>query len=634
MSWIWVDDKNRENDWVCFVKDYYVSYLVEKVSLKISTDTKYWLYINDNLVIFEGGIKRGPGFKQTYYDVVDITKYIIKGYNRIGILVWYFGKCGFSHCSSGHGGLFVKSDNNIVSIETDNSWYAIRHPAFIDDDPNDIKPNFRLAEPNIYYDASKEIGEWWKRDYDVSSWNTAISVNADYFGDLVERGIPFWKDYGITSYLNSDEYIGRRLDSDTVIEMKLPYNLQLTPVFEIEAEGGRRVDVFTDTYNTYVDTEKNNKLIYYTKEGIQRFESFGWINGEKVYYTFPKNTVIHSLQYRETGYKTEFVKEFRCKDAFFNKLFEKSRRTLYITMRDTFMDCPDRERVQWWGDVTIEMQMLFHCLDDNALLLYEKGVRSMANWAEHFGTMMTVVPSGTQQFELPMQNLAGIYGFYFYYERTGKTDFLKIAYPMSRDYILSYNIKDNMVEHKKGSWDWADWGNNADVSVMENAWYILALDSCIGMAETLELTDDVCIYQRLKSAIKDNFYNKFWKGNGFYYNTENGEPDDRANALAFLAGLVKDDDKDIIHNILVSTFNSSPYMEKYVLDALCKMGYLKDALKRIKYRYKDMVYDEGSTLWEYWNKDGTKNHAWSGGPLIIFKEYEKEILELIEAEEI
>ncbi|MFR7465122.1 MAG: hypothetical protein ACLUVG_09725 [Phocaeicola vulgatus] len=30
-------------------------------------------------------------------------------------------------------------------------------------------------------------------------------------------------------------------------------------------------------------------------------------------------------------------------------MWEKSQRTLYITMRDTYMDCPDRERAQWWG---------------------------------------------------------------------------------------------------------------------------------------------------------------------------------------------------------------------------------------------------------------------------------------------
>lgn len=62
-------------------------------------------------------------------------------------------------------------------------------------------------------------------------------------------------------------------------------------------------------------------------------------------------------------------------------------------------------------------------------------------------------------------------------------------------------------------------------------------------------------------------------------------------------------------------------MEKYVLDAFCEMGFIDDAIKRIKKRYKDMVQYDYSTLWEYWNKDGTLNHAWSGGPLITMSKY-------------
>lgn len=81
--------------------------------------------------------------------------------------------------------------------------------------------------------------------------------------------------------------------------------------------------------------------------------------------------------------------------------------------------------------------------------------------------------------------------------------------------------------------------------------------------------------------------------------------------------------------IFETTYYASPYMEKYVLDAICEMGYLKEALERIKIRYQEMVEDTGTTLWEYWNKDGTRNHAWSGGPLIIFKKYEKQVKELV-----
>ena len=63
-------------------------------------------------------------------------------------------------------------------------------------------------------------------------------------------------------------------------------------------------------------------------------------------------------------------------------------------------------------------------------------------------------------------------------------------------------------------------------------------------------------------------------------------------------------------------------MEYYVLEALCKMGEYEEAYDRIRDRYSDMVNEDYSTLWEFWDSwRGTKNHAWSGGPLVIMSKH-------------
>ena len=63
-------------------------------------------------------------------------------------------------------------------------------------------------------------------------------------------------------------------------------------------------------------------------------------------------------------------------------------------------------------------------------------------------------------------------------------------------------------------------------------------------------------------------------------------------------------------------------MEYYVLEALCKMGEYDSARDRIKDRYEGMVNEDYSTLWEFWNSwQGTMNHAWSGGPLVIMSKH-------------
>ena len=65
-------------------------------------------------------------------------------------------------------------------------------------------------------------------------------------------------------------------------------------------------------------------------------------------------------------------------------------------------------------------------------------------------------------------------------------------------------------------------------------------------------------------------------------------------------------------------------MEAYILEALMKLEETEEVQKRIKTRYQIMVDNIGysSTLWEYWEKgQGSRNHPWSGGPLLIMSKY-------------
>ena len=105
-KWIAPSDANHPNTWMTFRKDIILPKRPEKAVAQIAVDSKYWLWINGQLAVFEGGVKRGPTPKDTYYDEVDLAPFLQKGKNQIAILVWYFGKEGFSHKSSGQAGLF------------------------------------------------------------------------------------------------------------------------------------------------------------------------------------------------------------------------------------------------------------------------------------------------------------------------------------------------------------------------------------------------------------------------------------------------------------------------------------------------------------------------------------------------
>ena len=614
-NYIWdASDGREENVWMCFRKTVELSEVPASLTAFLSADSKYWLYINGKTAVFEGGVKRGPTPDGSYFDAVEIAPFLNSGKNVICALVWYWGKDkSFSNTGSGKAGFLFEAGK----IRSDSSWKVCRNTAY-QKDPGLRQPNYRLPESNIYYDAREEIGDWLSADYDDSSWEYAKENGTGGcapWGTLFPRGIPLLKDYGLRDYENAGDYKDCVMQSRKSITLDIPYNAQCTPYLKIEAAAGKKIKIRTE--NTKLGSVRDT---YITRDGVQSFEALGWFNGEHITYEIPAGVRILELKYRETGYDTAFSGLFRCSDEALNTLWQKSMRTLYVTMRDNYMDCPDRERAQWWGDVTNEMAMTMYALDANACLLYQKGVASMLGHIDpETNVLQTVVPTSRDYYELPAQQLAGVCGFWTYYLYTGDRDFLASVYDAAVRYVGLWTIgENNLVDHRGGSWDWMDWGSREDVAAMENAWYYYALSCIRNMADVLgKETDDFSArMERIRTG-----YASFWTENG-YKSSSVLKPDDRANALAVLSGLADEDKFDVITKVLTKTKNASPYMEYYVLEALCRMERYDAAKQRMLQRYGNMIRADYSTLWEHWKKIlGTLNHAWSGGPLVILSKY-------------
>ena len=620
-KWIWDKQNSAEkNVWMCFNKKVSFEKVPEELIAYISADSKYWLYINGETVVFEGSVKRGPDENSGYYDSIDIASYLKEGENSICALVWFWdNETSYSYCSSGQGGFLFEAINDGISIISDKSWKVKRNSAYVDSAL--YPPNYRLPEYSIYFDARKDIGNWMNEAYDVSSWENATEYavgGEGAYGKLYPRGIPFLMDYGLKNYENSKDYENYTVNKlfGEKITVDIPYNAQLTPCLKITAPAGKKIRITTE--NTLIGAVS---ATYITKEGEQEFEALGWFNGEHITYKIPRGVTVVSLMYRETGYDSSFCGDFKCDDEFLNSLWQKSLRTLYVTMRDNFMDCPDRERAQWWGDVTSEMIMTMYSMDSNSYLLYQKGVQAMLSHVDNTKVLQTVVPISGDYFELPVQQLAGIVGFLTYYEYTGDKAFIEKVYDASLNYLKLWEIgENNLVIHRSGSWDWADWGKKADMTAIENAWVYYALSATEKMAELLGKDEDISFITGRKDTIAKG-YKTLWTEGGFK-SKDAKKPDDRANALAVLSSLAEKEQYNTITNVLTTAKNSSPYMEYYVLEALCKMGKYEAAKDRIKDRYEGMMSEDYSTLWEFWDSwRGTKNHAWSGGPLVIMSKY-------------
>jgi alpha-L-rhamnosidase len=346
------------------------------------------------------------------------------------------------------------------------------------------------------------------------------------------------------------------------------------------------------------------------------------MNGHSVIYTIPSGVTVKALKYRETDYNTDFSGSFACNDNYFNTLWTKSQRTLYINMRDTYMDCPDRERAQWWGDAIIEIGQAFYALDRKSDLLSKKAISNLVKWQRTDSTLYSPLFDK----ELPLQMLASVgqFGFWNYFLHSGDTASIVLAYPSVKQYLNVWTFDaDSLINHRKGGWDWIDWGTNYDTRVLDNTWYYLAIKAAREMAILTKHFSDTVVYNQRLNSIKNNFNRFFWQGQYYKSPAYTGQIDDRANAMAVVSGLAESDKWGYIRTVLANQVGASPYMEKYVLEAQYQMGFENDALFRMKRldRYASMVNTTITTLFEIFGNSGTYNHAWSGGPLTLLSQY-------------
>ena len=623
--WISVEQsQSKPNTWLIFRKDVVLTDIPGSLTARIAVDSKYWLWINDRLIVFEGGLKRGPARDATYYDEVEIAPFLKSGKNTIAVLVWHFGKNGFSHVNSGVAGLLFEAVAPGISIISDGSWKGMVYEAFQDTEAP--HPNYRLPESNIRFDARQELAGWNKTSFsrNMPGVSHVDDVRDVQIGRLVKRPVPLWKDYGVSDYENI-----RKSPKGDTLYCRLPYNCHVTPYLKVKAPAGKMIEIQMDNY--LGGGVPNVRAEYITRDGEQEYESPGWMNGHEVWYTVPEGVEVLEVKYRETGYNAEFVEPFMCNEPFYNELWKRSARTLYVTMRDTYMDCPDRERAQWWGDEVNELGETFYALTPPAHKLALKGIYELMNWQRADGVIFSPAPAGNWNKELPLQMLASVgwYGFYTQYYYSADSSFVSAIYDRLHRYLHEvWQVdQDGMAVERSGDWSWGDWGQNTDMGVLTNCWYYLALKAEREFALMIGKSADAGKIQQMMTKIEKNFDAKFWTGTAYRSPGYKGETDDRSQAMAVVSGLASKDKYSKLVEVLKKEYHASPYMEKYVLEALFVMDKPEFALERMRQRYERMMaYEDYTTLFEGWGigaegfGGGTINHAWSGGPLTLLSQ--------------
>lgn len=412
------------------------------------------------------------------------------------------------------------------------------------------------------------------------------------------------KDFGQKGYLTVSKDLPHVEAGSWKLVCTMPYNCHFQPWIEVDAPAGKEIRFNSSNplvlYLTKTET-------YTTRAGVQQVEAKKWISGEGAIYTIPAGVTVRAVKYRETGFDTTFAGSFECNDADYNTLWNKAARTAYICMRDHFYDCPDRERVGFWGDGTPELDQCFYIFDSKSHQLCKE-----------------LVLRKLQPKFYPGQHLEflGDYGLWFYYLQTGDLESMRTIYEPTKTFLFE--------TYKFGNKNtWFDWGKeNKDTAVIETCFYF----NCLGTLKKIALATgheaDVAAIDQKLNAIRSTFDGLYWKGS-YYMSSQVTEPDDRANAMAVNVGLAEPAKWDAIYeNVLSKKTYASCFFDRWVFEALCKMGKQDRALLRMHQRYKTMIPCSFTTLWEHYDRwwasrrdafddASSLNHGWNSPALLL-----------------
>lgn len=634
-NWIWTKGCS-EDSYVVFRKTFTLEQDIASATAFISAVDKYVLWVNGEMLVLDGSLKRGPTPYDSYYDTITINN-LRQGENVIALLVAFNGRSGDGSIvpvvtdefgdEYTQAGMLFEMEVAGQKICSDTSWKAARHTGY----KNRVtagaaypgyKQSSMLAERNVYFDARDDLGAFMEEGFDDAAWEAATLVAKP--GDL-----PFGALYGaiirpvqfgqICDFADGAAYLGKPLTEDTTITLALPGNTQFTPYFELEAPAGKTITFYTDTY-TDRQGLPNFKDTYVTAEGSQSYENYPWRSGMTLIIEAPAGVTFTKLGYRLSGFNGEKVGSFTSSNEALDQLWQESLNTIAICMRDTYMDCPERERGPYMGDASNQIDAVLFSYDDQGLEMTKKAILACLGWTTQSGAIPSRAPSVKPQ-EIPNQSLAFMTSAYHYWQHSGDRQTMTAYCNAFIKYLQLFEMENGLPVYRAGSWMWDDWGNKIDAQLLQVGFYYYALNLTNRLAQELGITEGTEFLTQRMTSIEENYHQAYYTPAGFK-SADSKYIDDRANALLALSGLAKEEDYPLITQVLSTTYEASPFCEKYILEALCVMGRQDIALQRMLSRYYGMLWDKYDTLWEQYNDEtGTYNHGWTAAPIYILSKY-------------
>ena len=422
------------------------------------------------------------------------------------------------------------------------------------------------------------------------------------------------------------------------LTLDLPEIMQGYHELELEADEGSEIEV------AYLlpDGERSGKSTYVCRGGTQRYvvgDTFAF-NQLSIRLISGRSTLTHAKAI-EVRYPFDRVGAFECSDPFLSRLWKLCARSLEVLSEDSYVDCADRERVEWTDD----SPPAFDCTrvmmrgpdsdgkqywGDNRLL--KSLLRRIASTQLPDGQIKAHSCSERWDIHAIMEDRSCDWAVLLreYYDSSADKQLVKELWPtLTRlmQWFLDHRTERGLVLAR----EWEVWDNPLRYQVCEgaglNALFYKALCDTAYLGEQIGETAASRSFAANAKQLRTSFDHLLWNSNaGIYHGALFGTgakiqnvmnmhldptrivdgaypPTVQAALFALYSGIVPVEKEDAVRRWILAHLDQveGPMSLYYLFHALYRMqteAQDREVIARIKTGWKDQVDSPWQTAWE------------------------------------
>lgn len=503
--------------------------------------------------------------KSVYYNTYNVTEYLEKGENAIGVLLGngFYNVQGGRYrkllISFGPPTLNFKmvvrySDGTSEEIISDGNWKYSFSPII-----------FNCIYGGEDYDATLEQTGWDEPGFNDTDWKPVVIQSAPE-GELKPQQttpVKIMERYSVqeTNKLDHNKYVldmGQNLSGfpEIVVNGQRGDTVRLTVGESLNSDGSvSQKQTGSKHYYEYVlkgdgDEYWHPRFSYYGFRFIQ-------VDGAKMDGTPTAGSpVIRDIKSCFIYNSADHLSTFNTSNTIFNNAHRIIGKAVRSNMQSVFTDCPHREKLGWLEQVHLNGPGLYYNYDLRTFI--PKLMQDIADSQLENG----LVPSITPEYvvfdgafrDSPEWGSTSIIQPWMYYLYYGDDSLIRTYYSTMKRYVdyLTSMATDHIVSHGLGDWyDYdgkkAGYSRNTPKPLVATAHYYYDLVLMSKMAEMLRHDNDKENFKKLSEEVKKAYIKEFFNSETHQF----GSASQASNAIPLFFDLVEPQYRDdVLKNLI------------------------------------------------------------------------------------